>query len=224
MLTAIVPFSQMEIRAINQLSVLGIGDATLLAHAVFSFEPFEDAPLTLLLGGGIKLPTGASALTDDSGARLDTRAQSGSGSVDFIFNPAATLQLEAWTLALDALAKVNTSNRFNTTLGNSASLSATASRDLLRHNPSSFAVIGTLGGRVESAAQDRIGSTGGVGGMGGTLDEDSGYTALYLNAGGQAMLGAFRLTLTGLFPLSQSRPALSMREDARMLAGLRVEF
>lgn len=213
MLTALLPFSTLTIEQGNSFSVSGIGDPTFLGHYIFELPTFERT--TMLLGGGLKAPTGLSNLTDQSGNRFDTRFQSGTGSWDFILSSMMFLSHGGFTYALDLFAKFNTSGAMGDRLGHSLSATGTLSHDLLRNNASQTALVGIAGARLETKSQDWIS---------GKFDVDSGFTSLYAQAGGQVIFYFFKLDFLVLVPVHQSRSTLAMNEQMRFLAGARIEF
>ncbi len=213
MLTALVPFSTLTIEQGSSFSVSGIGDMTLMAHYVFDFPLFERS--TLLLGGGIKTPTGLSNLTDASNRQLDTRFQSGTGSWDFVFNPLFIAQQSGFTYALDAFMKLNTSGTVGDRIGHSLSVTTTLSHDIFRSNPSQTALVGILGVRLETKTQDWIS---------GQFDRDSGFSSLYAQVGMQVVFYFVKIDVLAIVPLHQSRSALAMNEETRFLTGARIEF
>ncbi len=213
MLTALVPFSTLTVEQGSSFSVSGIGDMTLMAHYVFDFPLFERS--TLLLGGGIKTPTGLSNLTDASERRFDTRFQSGTGSWDFVLNPMLMAQQSGFTYALDAFMKLNTKGTLGDRIGHSLSVTTTLSHDIFRSNRSQTALVGILGARLETKTQDWIS---------GQFDRDSDFTSLYAQVGAQVVFYFVKIDFLVLVPLHQSRSTLAMNEETRFLTGARIEF
>ncbi len=213
MLTALVPLSTLTIEQGSSFSVSGIGDVTLMAHYVFDLPLFERS--MLLLGGGIKTPTGLSNLTDASKRRFDTRFQSGSGSWDFVLNPMFMTQQSGFTYALDAFIKLNTKGAVGDRIGHSLFATTTLSHDIFRHNPAQTALVGILGMRLETKTQDWIS---------GQFDRDSDFTSLYAQVGAQVVFYFVKIDVLALVPLHQSRSRLAMNEKTRFLTGTRIEF
>ncbi len=213
MLTALVPFSTLKIEQGTSVSVSGIGDVTLMAHYVLDLPLFERS--TMLLGGGVKTPTGLSNLTDASNRRLDTRFQSGTGSWDFVLNPMLMAQQSGFTYALDAFMKLNTKGTVGDRIGHSLSVTTTLSHDIFRSNPSQTALVGILGMRLETKTQDWIS---------GQFDRDSDFTSLYAQVGMQVVFYFVKVDVLALVPLHQSRSILAMKEQTRFLTGARIEF
>lgn len=215
LVTASIPFMMNNLVSLSNVSSQGFGDAMLLAHYVSPLEEEEDWSITLLLGGGIKLPTGKNSLTHADGTRFAQHLQLGSGSTDFILSSTLIAQLAKWTLAFDAFGKMTSSNSFKDKVGNSLSLSLLASHDLYRNNSSLFAIIGMFGIRTELSARDKIAVV---------IDEDSGFANTYANLGAQFVYDWLRFDVSLLAPLIQNRSATFAQEKARLLGGVRFEF
>ena len=103
----------------------GIGDASLLAQ--FSLLDPQKQRLrswqhNLQLGGGVKLPTGASQLLDSAGEQMPGNLQPGTGSTDWLVSGLYALRRGNWGLSLDAIGRLSKENnqqyqyghRFNT--------------------------------------------------------------------------------------------------------------
>lgn len=214
-LTALLPFSAGRLEGDGVLNVYGIGDAALLGQYAVTGLFSERTPATLLLGGGVELPTGANDLRHDDGDRIDPRMQPGSGSFDLIANAVLTAPIESWTVAADLYGKLNNANDRGDRIGNALSLTATLSRDLYRNNPGNFALLGTAGLRGELSGKDRV--------AGGT-DPATGARTLWGNLGGQLVWGHVKLHAAALLPLLQHREPGGANEDLRLTAGIRYEF
>ena len=213
MLTALVPFSTLTVEQGTSFSVSGIGDMTVMTHYVLDLPLFERS--TVLLGGGVKIPTGLSNLTDASKRRLDTRFQSGTGSWDFVLNPLFIAQQSGFTYALDAFVKLNTSGTVGDRMGHSLSATTTLSHDIFRNNPSQTALVGMFGARFETKTQDWIS---------GRFDRESDFASMYAQVGVQVVFHFVKVDLLALVPVHQSRSTLAMNEETRFLMGARVEF
>jgi hypothetical protein len=92
----------------------GLGDASLMMHYnlrnTFWDSTSHRINQNLLLGGGIKLPTGKYQYTDNGEEGANPNFQLGTGSVDFILNAIYTLRYQSWGLNLDISHKINTEN------------------------------------------------------------------------------------------------------------------
>lgn len=101
----------------------GIGDATILTNYNV-FNTFMDTEKvrsfnhTLLVGGGIKLPTGKFQYDESNPADVaNPNFQSGTGSTDFILNVFYTLNKDQWGLSTNFSRKFNTENAENYKFG-----------------------------------------------------------------------------------------------------------
>lgn len=214
-LTALLPFSAGRLEGGNVLDVYGPGDAVLLGHYAVTGLFSERTPATLLVGGGVELPTGANDLRHDDGDLIDPRLQPGSGSIDLVANAVLMAPIESWTVAVDLYGKLNNTNDRQDRIGNALSLTATLSRDLYRNNPGNTALLGTVGLRGELSGKDRVA---------GETDPASGARTLWGNLGGQVVWGHVKLHAAALLPLLQHREPGGANEDLRLTAGIRYEF
>jgi hypothetical protein len=91
----------------------GLGDLTLLAgYHLVSRPDAEVMPQRLVLGGGIKLPTGKDDL-DEDGLRLDHELQPGTGSTDYVAYLSYAAGYNHFGLNISCMFRVNGSNRFD---------------------------------------------------------------------------------------------------------------
>lgn len=122
-----VPMNSYTRQSNNQtLTANGLGDVQLLAnYVVINNADSLEAPWknTLLLGGGIKLPTGKVDM-EKEGVMLPQIIQLGTGSWDWIANAVYTLRYKKLGMNLDASVKLNTENKFGYKFGNRLSGSA----------------------------------------------------------------------------------------------------
>lgn len=213
--TGLLPFTVSRVESAGTLSVRGLGDATLLGHYIFSDLFSERTPSTFLVGAGVELPTGNNNLHDDHGELIDPRFQPGSGSVDVVGNLLLTVPVGRWVLGFDGYGKLNNGNGRGDRIGNSLSLTGTASHELYRNNPSNVALIGVVGVRAEFAGKDDVA---------GLPDPTSGSSVLWGNVGTQFVVGSLKVNVTGLIPLAQDREAGGADERVRFSAGVGYEF
>ena len=102
----------------------GFGDATILANynVINTFMDMEKSTTfshTLLLGGGIKLPTGKFKYEEGNVADVaNPNFQSGTGTTDFILNAFYTVNRDQWGLTMNVSRKFNTTNADNYQFGN----------------------------------------------------------------------------------------------------------
>jgi hypothetical protein len=209
------PYHTLRVRSATEFSIGGPGDLTLIAQYVSRTVVGDKTPATLVMGGGLQLPTGSNSRRDPEGELLEPHMQLGSGSLNYVLSMTATVQPDRWTLALDLFGKLSTRNKRNDRLGNSLALSGFVSRELFRDEYSRFALVGNGGIRGEFAARDIVA---------GIRDSDTGFTSLYGNLGVQIYFSFLRVDFTVLIPISQDRPANGLDEQARFVSGVRIEL
>lgn len=97
----------------NVLRNKGLGDASLIAnYAIVNtgdslFHRFRH---TLMVGGGLKMPTGKHNLINSDGSALNPNLQVGTGSWDFIASANYTLRFQKQGIFTDLNARLNTAN------------------------------------------------------------------------------------------------------------------
>ena len=100
-----------------------LGDVNVLAgyHVLRSIM---DKPLQqrLVLGGGIKLPTGKFYVTDRNGFRYPLLNQPGTGSTDFLFYTRYSAAWRWYGITANALYRANTTNYYGERMGNGSSI------------------------------------------------------------------------------------------------------
>lgn len=102
----------------------GLGDATLLANynlfnTLMDGTSSSDYTHTLMVGGGIKLPTGRFRYDENDYLQVaNANFQPGTGSTDFIVNAFYTLNRNQWGLSLNMSHKFNTTNSIGYRFGN----------------------------------------------------------------------------------------------------------
>jgi hypothetical protein len=99
----------------------GLGDASLQVQYTL-LDPARQEGLTwrhaLLIGAGVKLPTGASRRLDSAGELLHANLQPGSGSTDGLLSATYILRRNAWGFYADASARLTTANAAGYRQGN----------------------------------------------------------------------------------------------------------
>jgi hypothetical protein len=216
LLTLLVPFSRTkQEKPSSSLTVMGSGDITLLGHYNLRLSESLGTRLMLLIGGGIVVPVGRTDARDAAGTLLDYRLQPGRGAVGFVTTATGILQRESWTFGADAFARWNTKTSAGNRLGHNFAATLAASRELLRDNPSLFALVASVGGRLEYASKDLLA---------GVPDATSGATVFYLSAGVDAVYDFLRFELRTLVPVHQQRPEGGANERTRFMVGMRLLF
>jgi hypothetical protein len=105
----------------------GVGDASILVN--FELINIGDslcgvAKHLLLLGGGVKLPTGDYQRKDINGDLLFPNIQMGSGSTDFLLNINYLYRLNDWGINVEANYRITQKNKLNYQFGNRLGASA----------------------------------------------------------------------------------------------------
>lgn len=100
----------------------GLGDITLQANFNV-LNTHMDTTMrainhTLLIGGGIKVPTGKANFTDDGSLGANANFQLGTGSTDFLLNAIYTLRYGSWGWNSDVSYRINTANAQHYRFGN----------------------------------------------------------------------------------------------------------
>ncbi|HTJ49160.1 MAG TPA: hypothetical protein VL443_06865 [Cyclobacteriaceae bacterium] len=107
--------------------IQGVGDIPIFVNYNIlntNNQPLSEARVlnhNLLVGGGIKLPTGKYKYTEDPTQVANANFQLGTGSVDFMTNLLYTLRFKRFGLSVDATYKMNTANSNKYQFGNRAS-------------------------------------------------------------------------------------------------------
>jgi hypothetical protein len=102
----------------------GFGDMTILANynilnTLMDRENSSKFTHTLMIGGGIKLPTGRFKYDENDVLQVaNANFQPGTGSTDFILNAFYTVNLDQWGLGFNVSRKFNTTNSQEYHFGN----------------------------------------------------------------------------------------------------------
>jgi hypothetical protein len=102
----------------------GISDATVLVNynvinTFMDTESTSNFSHTLLLGGGVKIPSGRFRYDENKLTEVaNENFQSGTGSTDFILNAFYTIKKDQWGLAMNVSRKFNTTNADHYRFGN----------------------------------------------------------------------------------------------------------
>ncbi|WP_234667463.1 transporter [Dyadobacter sp. CY261] len=94
----------------------GLGDITVLANynifnSLMDTEASSAVTHTLMVGGGVKLPTGRFKFDENDVTQVaNANFQPGTGSTDFILNAFYTMNISEWGLATNVSRKFNTTN------------------------------------------------------------------------------------------------------------------
>ncbi|MBS1778844.1 MAG: hypothetical protein JST70_05940 [Bacteroidetes bacterium] len=131
----------------------GIGDITLLANYRVTGANCNGRKVqhTLLLGGGVKLPTGRYDKQSISAGETLPNMQPGTGSYDFIVNTNYTVQYNDFGLNLDASGVLPTANSEKYKFGNRVQCGLMAFKTFAWKQ---IRLIPQIGGRYEYASAD----------------------------------------------------------------------
>ena len=134
-------------------ALVGLGDVSLMAlYNIYntSFIAEKDIKHNVLLGGGIKLPTGAFQRTDESGNQLTPNFQLGTGSVDFLVTGIYTFRYKRWGVNTNINYKINLPNAETYRFGNQLKAALTAFM-LHKFEKTKWGILPQLGLAVEQA-------------------------------------------------------------------------
>ena len=180
-LLAFIPYNfnkQTILKTGKQLDEQGLGDASVLVNYNLINTLTDTIPRkfhhNLLIGGGVKLPTGNYQYDYLSDAEVaNPNFQLGTGSTDFTANLFYTLRYKKWGLNYDFSYKMNTQNSNEYRFGNRINSNISAIRFI--NIGSDLMLIPNVGIAYENSA----------------LDVDSGIKNN--RTGGEALLGSFGL-------------------------------
>jgi hypothetical protein len=215
MVTATLPAVMLDVQSAEPVKVRGLGDPTLLAQYMVVDRQQESTPMMLMVGGGLKLPLGATGARAADGDLLDFRSQPGSGSFGLVLNGTMTMQWKSWTLAADLFGTINVVSADRNRLGNSLGISSNLAHEFYRDNVSQFALMGIAGLRGEAAGHDLVD---------GAVDGQSGFVAGYATLGSEIAFRSLKFDVTAMLPVYQHRNEPYTSEHARIVSGIRYEF
>ncbi|MDF7817722.1 hypothetical protein P1X15_08945 [Runella sp. MFBS21] len=116
-LMVFVPYSlntQTLYRTETPQRINGLGDVSALFHYnivnTFWDSTSHKVDQTLLIGGGVKAPTGKFRYVEDGSEVANANFQLGTGSVDFVLNAIYNLRYQNWGANVDVSYKINTTN------------------------------------------------------------------------------------------------------------------
>jgi hypothetical protein len=112
----------------ESVSIAGQGDLSVMAlYDLYNSSLINEKPLKhkLLLGGGVKLPTGPFQKRNQDGELLNPAFQIGTGSFDFIINSVYTLRYKSIGLNVNAAYKINLPDKNDYKFGNQFSATTT---------------------------------------------------------------------------------------------------
>jgi len=122
---AFVPYRfDQQVTSADTKKQKGLGDITVLANynvlnSLMDTESASSFTHTLLVGGGVKVPTGRFKFDENDVLQVaNANFQLGTGSTDFILNAFYTVNKDQWGLSTNISRKFNTTNSQNYRFGN----------------------------------------------------------------------------------------------------------
>jgi len=202
----------------------GIGDLTLLGQ--YRFVNRQSLNLEFALIAGIKMPTGDTRVTDNSGALFETEHQPGSGSWDPLLGIAASKRVGAISFDANLLYAFATRGAQRTNLG-----------DRLQYNFAASYRLGKGTDHLHAHAEsehrhlawdlmlEMNGEWQGKQDIAGVADEDSGGSLVYLSPGVR-LSGAdgWAATLSVGVPVIEERNGVQHETDIRTVFGFSKGF
>lgn len=211
---AFVPyqFSQQTMLKTGEVTPLqGLGDASVLVQYNLLNTFMRDDTVArsvdhnLLVGGGIKLPTGRYRYDETSPAEVaNPNFQLGTGSVDYLLSAIYTARYRQWGLNTDLSYRLTGNNPSRYRFGNRLNASVSAFY-LSSNGPKS--VMPNAGVFLEQAARDRQ--------QGATNPRTGGYAA-YLNVGTEVYLSKLSVGIAYRCPLAQHLANGEIRANAQL--------
>ena len=190
---AFVPYNYNRMEGnLQETRTSGLGDITLIANyrlleTTDDSEPFKHL---LMLGGGVKLPTGKNDHMD-GGVPINPNFQLGSGSIDFLMSAVYTLRYEKIGLNIETGYKINTRNDDAYRFGNQFNL---ASHFFYSKSVGAVSFLPNAGLYYESAARHRDRRS---------IVTNTGGTALFASGGMETYVANFSIGVNYKYPLQQ---------------------
>jgi hypothetical protein len=192
----------------------GFGDVTVLGNynmlnTLMDREQASAFNHTLLVGGGVKLPTGHFKFDENNTLEVaNANFQLGTGSVDFIVNAFYTITKDQWGVATNISRKFNTTNsqgyRFGSQLFGTVDLYRTFKIGDISLTPS----LGIYGERAEHGSQH------------GVVLTETGGTLLNASAGVTLFANRWTLGINGQKPVAQKSASGHVQTRERVLIQL----
>lgn len=195
----------------------GPGDASVMANAIVVSADSSDAPWkqTLLLGGGVKMPTGSNTGTGEMDHQGLPNIQTGTGSWDFLLNVNYTVRKGALGLNADATYTLTTANSYQYKYGNRL---ATGITGFYWWQAGVFTLLPQVGVRYEHTLHDydNYGKK--------WLNDLSGGYMCFAAAGVQVYYGRLGFQSMLHLPVTQQYNAGYTRSKMRLETGLFILF
>lgn len=218
---AFVPYQfsqQTMLKSGETIPLRGLSDVTALAHYNVLNTFMDDSVVhvvnhNLLVGGGVKLPTGRYRYDENSLSDVaNPNFQLGTGSTDYIANVIYTARYKNWGLNADVSYRMTTTNpngyRFGNRLNTSASLFYLTSLG-------SRSIMPNAGVFVEQAGHDI---------REGVMNTQTGGYVAYLNLGMEVYLNKLSFGVSYRRPVSQYLSAGELQANAQLTTHITFLF
>ncbi len=175
----------------------GLGDVSALVQYNLLNTFMDDSVVhnvnhNLLVGGGIKLPTGRYKYDENSLSEVaNPNFQVGTGSTDWMLNAIYTVRYKKWGANADVSYRFTTTNPNGYRFGNRLNTSLSA---FYLSGSDKFSVMPNAGIFVEQGGHDR---------RDGVVNKQTGGYATYLNMGTDMYLGKLSLGISYRHPIAQ---------------------
>ena len=220
---AFVPFqfSQQTMLKTGEITPLsGLSDITALAHYNLINTFMDDSIVhkinhNLLVGGGVKLPTGR--FRYDENSLLDVsnpNFQLGTGSTDWLLNAIYTARYKNWGANADLSYRITTTNPNGYRFGNRLNASASVFY-LTGSGFGKTSIMPNAGVFVEQAGHDV---------RSGVTNKQTGGYATYLNIGTEVYLNKLSLGVSYRKPVSQYLSEGELRANAQLTTHITFLF
>ena len=198
----------------------GLSDVSALVHYNLINTFMDDSAVhtvnhNLLVGGGVKLPTGR--FRYDESSLLDVanpNFQLGTGSTDFLLNAIYTTRYKSWGANADVSYRITTTNPNGYRFGNRVNASASVFY-LSGSGLSKRSFMPNAGMFVEQATHDV---------REGVANKQTGGYATYLNVGTEVYLNKLNIGISYRKPVSQYLSQGELRANAQLTTHVTVLF
>lgn len=191
----------------------GIGDATLMSNISFPFKQRNESKRLLLMGVGIKFPTGK--YNPNAAANSLANSQTGSGSWDFIANTNYTQKKGKWGYNVDLSYLFTTANAWQYKFGNRFNASAICFYWIERKY---VTIVPQAGFKIEYALHDYDNYSKKW------LNEKTGGTMNFASIGTQVFYKNFGLKASVQIPFYQQYATGYVHSNARFESGIFLLF
>ncbi|SDG90671.1 hypothetical protein SAMN04487996_12535 [Dyadobacter soli] len=216
---AFVPFrADKQITSADVKKQSGLGDITVLANYNL-FNTFMDSENartfnhTLLIGGGVKLPTGKFRFDENNALQVaNANFQLGTGSTDWILNAFYTISKDKWGLAANLSRKFNTTNSEDYRFGNQFYGTLDLYRSIELGKLTLTPVVGIYGEHASHGVQK------------GEILDITGGRLLNATAGLTLFADKWTVGITGQKPVTQKSASGHVQAKERLLVQFAVLF